>query len=119
MCIGGSSTTSLCLSLYLRNHKKTAVTMAPPAIAQPIPIPAAVPGDTLVEDFGALADGEGIEVVPEVEVGEVAAVVIVALVLDIDDVMNDVLVAVKPEVIVKYVASSDGAGAANVSSVGE
>lgn len=87
-----------------RNHIKATVRIMP-ANAQPMPIPTAVPVDTPAEDFGGMPEREATEVV--------------ALSVNVDDPIIEVLVAVKPEVIVKYETRADGAGAAKVSSVGE
>lgn len=75
-----------------------------PASPQPTPMPAAAPVDTPAEELGGVFDWEATEGVE--------------LPVDADVEMMEVLVAVKPEVIVKYGMRADGAGAAKVSSVG-
>jgi hypothetical protein len=76
-----------------------------PANTPPMPIPTAAPADTPAEAFGGIPDAETTEVV--------------LLSIDADDPVIEVLVAEKPEVIVKYGTRADGAGAAKVSSVGD
>jgi hypothetical protein len=81
-----------------------ATTRIIPVHTQLMPTPTAAPVDRPEEDFGGIVEGDVIEVV----------VLLVLLVL-----LMDVLVAIKPEAIVKYGIRADEAGAANVSSVGE
>ena len=75
-----------------------------PASPQPTAMPAIAPVDKRAEELGGVAEWEATEGVE--------------LPVDADVEMMEVLVDVKPEIIVKYGMRADGAGAAKVLSVG-